>query len=395
MAQIKQKSPSDINIECIFGTPITRDDIVNQTGIIVLDEYDNSLVDELVIGKGLFDKGFVPKTIAEIKNIEIPVEYSGRVISTFLFSLKQIRNDVVMSNFNEHDGYIEYNLDSNEYVNSARLSLPKYYNLNTSDISVYGIDCEVDVSEVDGDILITPITDKYFISEDVSVRIPIVIEETYSEPETETTTLQTSETHNTTSVIDEEENNKTDFILETEPGNVVDVDFFGSVEDEAEKETDDISEVDEEPTITKTKKNKKVKKENKPKKVKEPKTPKVKKEQKGGGIIKNILLYLSVLLTLGGVLGGGLYGYKLHGENSIKTTTTVVDNQQNEASSILKKEKLTAADVEKLSQLVNTSQSKLSKIKSTNPFALQKRNSYIKKNNDLVKQVLDRTNSDK
>ena len=221
MAQIKQKSPSDINIECIFGTPITRDDIVNQTGIIVLDEYDNSLVDELVIGKGLFDKGFVPKTIAEIKNIEIPVEYSGRVISTFLFSLKQIRNDVVMSNFNEHDGYIEYNLDSNEYVNSARLSLPKYYNLNTSDISVYGIDCEVDVSEVDGDILITPITDKYFISEDVSVRIPIVIEETYSEPETETTTLQTSETHNTTSVIDEEENNKTDFILETEPGNVV------------------------------------------------------------------------------------------------------------------------------------------------------------------------------
>lgn len=392
MTQIKQKSPYDIKLERIFGTPITRGDIITQTGIIVLDEYDNSLIDDLVIGKGLFDKGFVPKTSAEIKNIEIPVEYCGRVISTFLFSLKQIKNDVLMSKFNEHDGYIEYNLSSNEYVNSVRLSLPKYHTLDTSDISVYGIDSDVDISEVDGDILITPITDKYFIPEDVSVRVPIIIEETYPEPEI--TTSENSDTKPTPSVIDEEESNKTDFDLETETGKVVDLDFFGSVDDEAgTAEGDEFDDIGEEPSLTKTKKNKRVKKEKKPKK---PKTPKVKNgEKKGGGIIKNILLYLSVLLALGGVLGGGLYGYKLHGENSIKTTTTVVDKQQDEVASILKKEKLTAADVEKLSQLVNTSQSKLSKIKSTNPFALQKRNSYIKKNNDLVKKVLDRTNSDK
>ena len=230
MTQIKQKSPYDIKLERIFGTPITRGDIITQTGIIVLDEYDNSLIDDLVIGKGLFDKGFVPKTSAEIKNIEIPVEYCGRVISTFLFSLKQIKNDVLMSKFNEHDGYIEYNLSSNEYVNSVRLSLPKYHTLDTSDISVYGIDSDVDISEVDGDILITPITDKYFIPEDVSVRVPIIIEETYPEPEI--TTSENSDTKPTPSVIDEEESNKTDFDLETETGKVVDLDFFGSVDSE-------------------------------------------------------------------------------------------------------------------------------------------------------------------
>ena len=74
------------------------------------------------------------------------------------------------------------------------------------------------------------------------------------------------------------------------------LDFFGSVDDEAgTAEGDEFDDIGEEPSLTKTKK---------------PKTPKVKNgEKKGGGIIKNILLYLSVLLALGGVLGGGLYGY--------------------------------------------------------------------------------------
>lgn len=106
------------------------------------------------------------------------------------------------------------------------------------------------------DILITPITDKYFIPEDVSVRVPIIIEETYPEPEI--TTSENSDTKPTPSVIDEEESNKTDFDLETETGKVVDLDFFGSVDDEAGTaegdEFDEFDEFDKEPSLLKLRK---------------------------------------------------------------------------------------------------------------------------------------------